>query len=340
MTLKPTAPGPYLVTLNPFGAVPHATSYAAQLCDSAGVHCQSAISATTAGFNFTGLAAGTTYTVTLTAVGDGTAYANSPAAARSGTAWWSCLVVDATTSEPAANTLQATVDTAQPGDTLKVYGTCNGNATINKNLNLAGQNDPAFGAPMLAGDGTDSVVKIGLTSAPTITITGLTITGGNASPTTTGEGGGIYLQAGTLTLDRSVVRANQADFEGGGIFNRGTLTITNSAVSGNSSSTHGGGIGSAGALTIINSSITGNTDGELGGGILAGGPTTTITNSTITGNTAHVGGGLVAGSTTTITNSTITHNTAENSPGTGGGISGSPTLVNTIVADNFPDNIN
>jgi hypothetical protein len=55
-------PGPYLVTLNTFGAVPHATSYAAQLCDSTGAHCQSAISVTTAGFTFIGLNAGTTYT--------------------------------------------------------------------------------------------------------------------------------------------------------------------------------------------------------------------------------------------------------------------------------------
>jgi hypothetical protein len=40
-------------------------------------------------------------------------------------------------------------------------------------------------------------------------------------------------------------------------------------------------------------------------------------------------------------NSTVTHNTAENLLGSGGRISGCvPTLVNSVVADNFPDNIN
>jgi hypothetical protein len=62
-------------------------------------------------------------------------------------------VVDATTNEPASKTLQAAIVTAQPGDTLKVYGTCHGTNTINENLNVAGQNDPAFGAPTLVGDG-------------------------------------------------------------------------------------------------------------------------------------------------------------------------------------------
>ena len=194
------SPGPSLLMLHPFGAVPHATSYAAQLCDSAGAHCQSAISVTTAGHTFIGLTAGTTYTITLTAVGDGAVYVNSPAASRSGTAWWACLMVDATTNGPAANTLQAAVDTAHPGDMLTVYGTCHGNATINENLNVGGQTDPAFGAPTLDGDKTGSVVTIGSTSGPTVNITGLSITDSWGA-----NGGGIDLLAGALTLNRSVV---------------------------------------------------------------------------------------------------------------------------------------
>jgi len=103
----------------------------------------------------------------------------------------------------------------------------------------------------------------------------------------------------------------------------------------------GGGIEAGGPTTIINSTIAGN-NGFNGGGIDASGGDNplTITNSTITGNTANNGGGIATGScgatADVITNSTITHNTA----GQGGGIYGCvPTLVNSVVTGNSPDDI-
>ncbi len=78
-------PGPGSLTLNSFSAVPHASSYSAQLCDSAGNTCQAAVTVLTTGHVFTGLVGGTTYTIRLTAIGDGTAYASSVPGSRSAT---------------------------------------------------------------------------------------------------------------------------------------------------------------------------------------------------------------------------------------------------------------
>ena len=56
-------------------------------------------------------------------------------------------------------------------------------------------------------------------------------------------GGGIF-NAGTLTLTNSTVSGNNADENGGGIFNDngGTPMLTNSTVSGNNAAVDGGGI--------------------------------------------------------------------------------------------------
>ena len=107
-----------------------------------------------------------------------------------------------------------------------------------------------------------------------MTISGLTITDGNAS-----SGGGID-NSGTLTLDRVAVTGNQAngadspfsefDTYGGGIQNElcATLTVKDSTVSDNQvvgdggqligGTVYGGGIANNGVLTIVGSTIDGN----------------------------------------------------------------------------------
>jgi hypothetical protein len=80
----------------------------------------------------------------------------------------------------------------------------------------------------------------------TVSISGLTVTGGRGGGTsggsTTGNGGGIF-NSGTLSLSDVIVSGNSvmnSGIGGGGIFNAGssTLTLTNCTVSGN---TAGGG---------------------------------------------------------------------------------------------------
>ena len=125
----------------------------------------------------------------------------------------------------------------------------------------------------------------------TVTLSGLTITGG---------GGTAHSAIGYFT---------PYDNDGGGILNLGTLTVSGCTVSGNyvdpnSASSYGGGIYNAGTLTVTGSTISGNyatyvADVALnpapmnrGGGIYnAAGATLTVSHTTVSGNFAGSGGG-------------------------------------------------
>ena len=150
-----------------------------------------------------------------------------------------------------------------------------------------------------------------------VTIDGLTISNGNV----VGDGGGIYnLSSGTVNVSNSTISGNTASSEGGGILQNapGTLNVTNSTISGNSAGANGGGAYLfSGPVNITNSTISGNTALVSGGGILSGNASSTISNSTITNNRA---------------------DNDNNATGIGGGIfriSGTVTLRNTIVGQNF-----
>lgn len=176
---------------------------------------------------------------------------------------------------------------------------------------------------------------------------GMRVRGGNLTiidslindNTGTGSGGAIVLvpYAGNPpsgTINRSIISNNEVigvSGSGGGISSSLPVSVTDSIISGNSVGGSGGGV-SGSNFTITNSTISGNqaTSGS-GGGVFASGATT-IVNSTISGNTAGSNGGGVRTSSTNITNSTIALNRAAN----GGGVynSGASTLKNTIVAGN------
>ncbi|NLE37455.1 MAG: cadherin-like domain-containing protein, partial [Pirellulaceae bacterium] len=167
----------------------------------------------------------------------------------------------------------------------------------------------------------------------------LTITGGTS--------GGIYVGAGSLSLDHVVVRDNSSG-NGGGIYvSGGTLTVVNSIISGNSamgSSGKGGGIYSTGSITITNSTVSGNSARNIGGGIYSIGSSATvsISNSTVSGNTAVAGcGGIYNGTgALTVTSSTISNNSATNSStlgnAVGGGIGnfGIAIVINSTISGN------
>ncbi|MDQ4041804.1 MAG: DUF11 domain-containing protein, partial [Actinomycetota bacterium] len=173
-----------------------------------------------------------------------------------------------------------------------------------------------------------------------VTLQGLTITGGNV--TSTNGGGGGILNAGTLTLRESVVRANNVTGNGGiprggGILSTGPLSVEDSLVTENNvTSTNGGipsggGIDASGGLSVLRSTLSANTTTiTTSGGIAVGGAidssaqtaSTTVTDSRIVGNSALNGaipegagmavtGNTSATGTLTITRSTIADNLAE-----------------------------
>jgi hypothetical protein len=201
----------------------------------------------------------------------------------------------------------------------------------------------------------------------TVTLKNLTIQHGNANTdtgATAGEGGGILVQGGAVTLTNCAIVGNTAS-TGGGIYSSNSgLTITGSTISGNQATgLHGTGGGlfidsGATVVTIEGSAITGNSaQGEpdqagLGGGGIwnesPGQSETIISNTTITGNSAPAsgGGGIINFGRLVVRNSTVVGNHAIGYGGScnapfecgGGGIdSGNAVytnLNNVIVAGN------
>jgi parallel beta-helix repeat protein len=180
-----------------------------------------------------------------------------------------------------------------------------------------------------------------------LTLDGVTITGNSAS----GDGGGLWADGFnmTLTIRDSVITGNAASDDGGGIYiedTGGPLLIQNTVISGNQAADSGGGIyfyDPDEDVTIDNSTISGNTAGGLGGGIYLYSPDDgnwLITNTTLSGNDAAAGGGIFfysADHPLLIQNSTISGNQA--TAGDGGGIYfynlyGGTTLDHTTVAGN------
>lgn len=234
------------------------------------------------------------------------------------------------------STIQAGLNAAHDGDVIHVDpGTFAGGITVNVSVQLIGA-----GAASTIIKGGGPVVTIGQDGAatePTVSITGVTITGGlntsNPLPYFA-RGGGIAVPAAangaigaTVTITDSVITGNAAipsasipvsficptcQFAGGiggGISNLGTMALTNTTVSNNQSGDRPG-------LPAFAS------DAE-GAGILDGfGAILTLKNSVVTGNhavaTAPNGrfadsGGIMArpGASLTIDGSTVSDNAAD-----------------------------
>jgi uncharacterized repeat protein (TIGR01451 family) len=206
-----------------------------------------------------------------------------------------------------------------------------------------------------------------------VTITGVTIQGGNLSPggsNTNGggirvfglssltlnnvivqnnhapvQGGGISTDGGNLTLNGTTVRHNISS-GGGGLYSAsGRLTITSSLFDDNSSMNSGGGGGggiylaSTGDVTITGSEVAHNQTDGVGGGLFnSGDARLTISSCTFDGNSAGKGGGGLCFSTSlpsALSNVTISGNSSATS---GGGLlnlsAGVIDLVNDTIAFN------
>lgn len=180
----------------------------------------------------------------------------------------------------------------------------------------------------------------------TITVSGVTVTGGIDPGSGCGCGGAFEVrQGGFLTLLNSVVEGNSSGGGGGiDVDSESQAVLENVLVSQNTSTDGGGGIrveyssGLRGKLAMTNVTISGNsTTGSPGAGLDNEGETT-ATNVTINGNqSAEAGGGVLNTSTGSLalTNATIAENIApEDEPGIRNlGSSSAVTLRNTIVAD-------
>lgn len=247
----------------------------------------------------------------------------------------------------------------------------NGQIIISSNLTITGTGADILTLRNTAATGSTSrVFNVSLGS--TVSLSGMTITGGRLSSSnhgggifsngnlsvlncvitdnilgSAGAGGGIFSSGGSLTVTNCTVSGNIAGGSGGGIVsNDSSLAVTNCTVSGNVASGSGGGIISASATstvsTVTNSIINGNTAAGLGGGgIRQSGGTMNVINSTISNNTSTVidsGGGIDSSfGVLSVTNSTISGNTVTTSLNSNGGgiwISSGTTITNSTITNN------
>ena len=200
------------------------------------------------------------------------------------------------------------------------------------------------------GNGASRVFTIN-NSATTTTVTGLTVTGGNAdatAPVTAGNGGGFLTGSqAILVLRGTAVVGNRASLSGGGIsygHTGATGTIENSLIAGNTAgdagsvmAANGGGIFAQGGLSVTNSTITDNaartTLAAQGGGILALAMNVNLVNSTVSNNTAaggtSMGGGIMNAASLSATNTIVAGNTG----GDCGAAAMGATLANNLSGD-------
>jgi fibronectin-binding autotransporter adhesin len=161
------------------------------------------------------------------------------------------------------------------------------------------------------------------TLAARISVTGASEVNGNlcgrrdVSAPTIGLGGGIFSVLSRVAIDHSAVENNQAPYgDGGGIYHASRILMLNHAtITGNSAAGDGGGIWNGGRLRGDDASILKNTAGGDGGGLFnADGGRARLVDSAFTGNSAGDTGGGIADA-------------------------GHLVLIDTLFADNTPDDI-
>ena len=200
--------------------------------------------------------------------------------------------------------------------------------SILHNINING-----LGANLLTVSGNNVTRIFTTTSSSTVSIIGLTLTGGNGAGAIGNTlGGAIYVDGGTITLDGLHLTGNSTDIAAGVNFSGGANhRILNSTFSSNTASGPNGACGglhisgsSAVSLLVANSTFSGNsqTSGSGTGGAICASTNSSVRlqNVTISGNSAVFNGGglsVAGGSTVTMSNTIIAGNTASNSPARG-----------------------
>jgi predicted outer membrane repeat protein len=237
-------------------------------------------------------------------------------------------------ADSGTGSLRGAIAAAAAGDTInfaasltgKSINLSGGQLELSKNLTIQG---PSSGTVTINANNHSRIFFVD--SGVTASISGLTLTHGNARKTSTDSGfGGAIEDDGTLTLSNVSFLYNTAASGGGAIDAFGsatdTLSIDSAVFTGNKAvSGFAGGISTTDQLTVTNSTFTDNS-GPSGGGAIdffvssgagAGTFSLTVTSDTFTGNSGANGGAIYAndspsGGTLTISvsKSTFTDNVA------------------------------
>ncbi len=160
-----------------------------------------------------------------------------------------------------AGSLRQAIFDANFGDTIDFAAdytiVLNNELFIDKDLTIDGINQNIT----ISGNNSVRVFNIFLA---TVNLSYLTITQGQGF-----DGGGIFINGGTVTIENSTILNNSA-MDGGGIYSMGTLQIMNSTFANNSATNFGGGLYDMSmSAAISNSTFSGNSAITDGGGIYA-----------------------------------------------------------------------
>ncbi len=260
-----------------------------------------------------------------------------------------------------AQAVQAAIDAASSGGTVKLAGTCTGVTTkestnqtgyISKTLTLRGGYTPAdwttsdpVANPTTLDAAQDGRVLF-ITGAIDVAVQNLRLTGGSGD-----NGGGIFNTAATTAISNTQAYSNSATNGGGGIWNEASGSITlhassvtsNTASSGDVNKRNGGGIHSSGAGSIVSliggSHVAHNIATGDGGGIFnIGQSAVTIDASSVVSNTSGADGGGVVNwqsSVLTVTNgSRIEDNRANRGGGVWNGTSSTAAIDQSQILSN------
>jgi len=205
------------------------------------------------------------------------------------------------------------------------------------NVNLIGQGEEVT---IIDAEQTNRVIT--MDNCDNNTISGITITGGDAPPNYGDHGGGMHLSYSNPTLTHVTISNNTAEGvsgKGGGMYlYSSNPTLTHATISNNTADYGGGMHMDFSDPSLTNVTISGNTaddDYSKGGGMYLYYSNPSLTNVTISGNTADYGGGinLDGYSDPTLNHVTISNNTADY----GGGMKlyySNPSLTNVTISGN------
>jgi len=243
-------------------------------------------------------------------------------------------------------TIQAGIDAAINGDIVLVQsGTYlenlyfNGKLITVGSLYLTTQDTSYISSTIIDGNGSGSVVSFEGGEDTSSILTGFTITNGS-----TNLGGGIYCENASPSLLNLMITNNSVSSLGGGIYcgDSSSPFLQNVTIADNSAA-EGGGIFITWFSNANLENVTiANNSAYYGGGINCYNTSPTLQKVTIFGNSAvYSGGGIYCYNTSnpSLGNVTIANNSAGTS---GGGIycnDSNPTVINSIMWNNTPEEI-
>ncbi len=253
--------------------------------------------------------------------------------------------------------LREAVAAAAPGDTINfsVTGTINltntgdGHIQIDKGLTIQGPGANLLTVKAFDTDGLQNstgrrvfLVDDGAASFANVSISGLTLSGGDPVVLDENGGGGAIVNHENVSLSACVLSGNFGP-NGGAIENvDGALAINDCTISGNRAQDGGACVVQGGSLTITRSTIANNQVTNSGGAIFAQSRSVTIMDSTVSGNFANESGGgfYEYHGSLSISGTTISGNAADadhDTIGSGGGIfnmGGSLSVVDSTISGN------